>query len=173
MTEGRGDSIHPLDGSVETSVDTSVDTQKLDSRDGAYAVEPIESDVECDGPASDPHDRRSSERIDVTWHVDCETEETFLYASITNISEMGIFVRTTQPLSIGTRLTLRFVAPGGPGSYVLEGTVQWINEVRPLHDNPNPGMGIRFLALTPADRERIVDTIRTIAYLREAPVLAN
>jgi type IV pilus assembly protein PilZ len=41
--------------------------------------------------------------------------------------------------------------------------------VRPRADNPNPGMGIRFITLTLPDRERIVETIRTIAYLREEP----
>jgi len=118
-------------------------------------------------------DRRSTERVEVTWLVDCETEDTFLYASITNISEMGIFVQTMNPLSVGTRLTLRFAPPGTPTSYVLAGTVQWINEMHPLRATPNPGMGIRFMSLTPEERERIVETIRTIAYLREAPVLAN
>ncbi|XXX73723.1 TIGR02266 family protein [Sorangium sp. So ce134] len=136
--------------------------------DAGHAAE----EAECEIPP-DSLNRRSSERLEVTWLVDCETDDTFLYASITNISEMGIFVRTTQPLSIGTRLTLRFSPPGSEGSYVLEGTVQWINEVRPLHDNPNPGMGIRFVDLTPDDRERIVDTIRTIAYIRDAPVRSN
>lgn len=105
----------------------------------------------------------------MTWAVDCETEDTFLYAKITNISEMGIFVRTTDPLPVGTQLTLRFAPPQMREPFVLQGTVQWVNELRPLHDNPNPGMGIRFMSLTPADREQIVETIRTIAYLREDP----
>ncbi|WP_437574463.1 TIGR02266 family protein [Sorangium sp. So ce887] len=144
------------------------------AQSGAYGDERhAGGEDERESSAPDSLNRRSSERLDVTWLVDCETEETFLYASITNISEMGIFVRTTQPLSIGTRLTLRFSPPGAEGSYVLEGTVQWINEVRPLHDNPNPGMGIRFIDLTPDARERIVDTIRTIAYIRDAPVRSN
>jgi uncharacterized protein (TIGR02266 family) len=166
MTEGRGHSSHPPDSNAGSS---GVSAQNGACNDTTQAG----AGSGCDAPSSDPRDRRSSERIDVSWLVDCEAEDTFLYASITNISEMGIFVRTTQPLSIGTRLTLRFSAPDAPGSYVLEGTVQWVNEVRPLHDNPNPGMGIRFAELTPAERERIVDTIRTIAYLREAPVLSN
>ena len=104
--------------------------------------------------------------------MDCETEDTFLYASITNISEMGIFVHTTEPLGIGTQMTLRFAASSGD-SFVLRGSVQWVNTVRPLRDNPNPGMGIRFIDLTPADRERLVDTIRTIAYIRDVPAMAN
>lgn len=124
-----------------------------------------------DGEESSPEsiNRRTSERIAVTWSVDCETEDTFLYASIANISEMGIFVRTTEPLPVGTELTLRFAPPSLGEVLVLLGAVQWVNEVRPMSDNPNPGMGIRFLNLTPASRERIVDIIRTIAYLRDEP----
>lgn len=104
----------------------------------------------------------------MTWSVDCETEDTFLYASIANISEMGIFVRTTEPLPVGTQMTLRFAAPSMAEPFVLRGTVQWVNPVRPHKDNPNPGMGIRFAELTPDDRERLVEAIHTIAYLRES-----
>jgi type IV pilus assembly protein PilZ len=100
--------------------------------------------------------------------VDCETEDTFLYASIRNISEMGIFVATRQPLEIGTRLRLRFAPPGSRQPFTLIGIVQWINPVRVLADNLNPGMGIIFVELTLQDRERLVDAIHTIAYIRDA-----
>jgi type IV pilus assembly protein PilZ len=129
---------------------------------GAPSPEPSVAD-------GDSGERRSTERVDVLWSVDCETEDTFLYAAITNISEMGIFVRTTDPLAVGTSVTLRFAPPHAIEPFVLGGIVQWVNQVRPRADNPNPGMGIRFARLTLADRERIVDTIRTIAYLREEP----
>lgn len=111
-------------------------------------------------------DRRTFDRYDVEWSVDCVASDTFLFASIANISAMGIFVRTTQPLQMGTRLLLKF-APPGEGSFQLEGTVAWINRVRPDGDNPNPGMGIRFINLQPDERERLVEVIRTIAYLRD------
>jgi uncharacterized protein (TIGR02266 family) len=123
----------------------------------------------CDVDDGDAADRRSTERVDVLWSVDCETEDTFLYAAITNISEMGIFVQTTEPLAVGTAVTLRFAPPQAIEPFILGGIVQWVNQVRPRADNPNPGMGIRFATLTLADRERIVDTVRTIAYLREEP----
>ena len=110
---------------------------------------------------------RSFERIDVEWSVDCETEETFLYASITNISEMGIFVATHEPLEVGTRLTLRFAMPGEESPYILLGQVAWVNPIRMLSDNPNPGMGIRFVDLSPESRERIINSVRTIAYVRD------
>jgi type IV pilus assembly protein PilZ len=114
-------------------------------------------------------ERRSAERIDVTWAVDCETEDTFLYANITNISEFGIFVRTNEPLEAGTRVTLKFQPPGSREAFVVVGQVQWVNPVRVLSDNPNPGMGIRFIDLTREMRERLIDAVRTIAYVHGAP----
>jgi type IV pilus assembly protein PilZ len=116
--------------------------------------------------ASERDDRRSHDRFDVEWEVDCVAEDTFLYAAITNISAMGIFVKTTDPLALGTRLLMSFEPPGCE-SFKLEGEVAWINAVRPNGDNPNPGMGVRFINLHPDDRERLVEVIRTIAYVRE------
>ena len=136
-----------------------------------------------DEPASDPPgresvpdddldpaslNRRRSNRVEVTWQVDCETEDTFLYAYITNISEMGIFVKTEKPLAVGTELVLRFAPESSEETFVLRGIVQWINPVRPLGENLNPGMGIRFQSLKPEERERIVEAVRTIAYVRQS-----
>ncbi|MBX3259997.1 MAG: TIGR02266 family protein [Labilithrix sp.] len=111
-------------------------------------------------------ERRTFDRFDVEWAVDCVASDTFLFASITNISAMGIFVRTVEPLKTGTRLLLTFSPPGAQG-FKLEGTVAWVNDVRPDGDNPNPGMGIRFINLKLEERERLVEVIRTIAYLRD------
>ena len=112
--------------------------------------------------------RRQHDRIDVSWDVDCETEDTFLYASIRNVSELGIFVMTREPLEVGTRMMLRFSPPGAEAdAFDLEGTVQWVNPVRVLSENRNPGMGILFVDITPEDRERLVAAVRTIAYVRD------
>jgi type IV pilus assembly protein PilZ len=111
-------------------------------------------------------ERRSYDRFDVEWAVDCIADDTFLYASIANISAMGIFVKTTDPLPIGTRLLLSFEPPGYQ-PFKLQGQVAWVNRVRADGDNPNPGMGVRFVDLQPEERERLVEVIRTIAYVRE------
>jgi type IV pilus assembly protein PilZ len=128
----------------------------------AVALEP---DPQPDSAAM-RDERRLHDRFDVEWSVDCIAEDTFLYASIANISAMGIFVKTTDPLPIGTRLVLSF-APPGYEPFKLEGAVAWINPLRPNGDNPNPGIGVRFVNLHPDDRERLVEVIRTIAYVRE------
>ena len=120
-------------------------------------------------PSSKPptDDRRKTDRLDVTWSVDCVADDTFLFASIANISEMGIFVKTLEPLAIGTKVMLSF-SPPGYEPFKLAGAVAWINGLKPLGDNINPGMGIRFVDLALPDRERLVEVIRTIAYLRSA-----
>jgi uncharacterized protein (TIGR02266 family) len=123
-------------------------------------------------PSSEHDDRRAAQRVDVTWSVDCETADTFLYASIQNISELGIFVGTTEPLLVGTELTLRFAPPHQP-SFVLRGVVQWVNPVRMGFDNPNPGMGVRFVNLAFSERERLVEVIKTIAYVRDVQPVLN
>lgn len=107
------------------------------------------------------------------WDVDCDTEDTFLFASLTNISEMGIFVRTNDPLPVGTTMTLRF-APRPPDTpFTMEGRVEWLNRLSVFGDNLNPGMGIMFIDLQREERERLVSAIRTIAYLRGDPTDLN
>jgi type IV pilus assembly protein PilZ len=114
----------------------------------------------------DGSERRTHDRFDVTWAVDCKGDDTFLYASIANISEMGIFVRSVEPLALGARVMLAF-APPGPEAFRLAGEVAWINPVRKDGDNQNHGMGLRFIDLTAENRERLVEVVRTIAYVRE------
>lgn len=116
-----------------------------------------------DDDAGQGRDRRSFERFPVNLSVDYSNGENFLFSYIENISEMGIFIRSDEPLEVGTRLDLRF---GTEEPLALAGMVVWVNPVRPTGDNPNPGMGIRFDGLTPDQRERIVELVRTIAYLQ-------
>jgi type IV pilus assembly protein PilZ len=118
------------------------------------------------GPSSSvTPSRRSEERFEVRWAVDCASEDTFLYAYITNVSSLGLFVRTERPLAVGTRVNLCF-SPDGGRAFELVGEVAWINPHKSDGENPNPGMGIRFLDLQGDDRERLVEAIHTIAYVR-------
>jgi type IV pilus assembly protein PilZ len=122
--------------------------------------------VSSPGATGGVDERRRHDRFDVEWAVDCFADDTFLYASIANISAMGIFVKTTEPLEVGTQVVLSFEPPGY-NSFKLEGEVAWVNVLRSDGDNPNPGMGVRFVNLRPEDRESLVEVIRTIAYVRD------
>ena len=110
-------------------------------------------------------DRRRAPRVFVDFEVDFGDSSNFLFASITDLSATGIFVRTNTPEPPGTHLNLRF-SPGSSECLELEGEVIWVNAYRPGdNDNLNPGMGIRFIGLTADQRERLAELVRTFAYL--------
>ena len=125
------------------------------------------SDDNNDDEGAEDSDRRIHERYPARIAVDVQagrpTGDHFLFAYIENISEMGIFVRTDEPLAVGTALTLRFDADDS--RMELDGVVAWVNPVREDGDNPNPGMGVHFHSLGPDDRERLVELVRAVAYL--------
>jgi type IV pilus assembly protein PilZ len=111
------------------------------------------------------HGRRAALRVLVNLEVDYASEDNYLFAYITDISETGIFVRTTTPEPPGTHLNLRFSADGS-GPLELEGEVIWVNPYRPgAPDNLHPGMGIRFAGLDDDLRDRLLQLVRRFAYL--------
>lgn len=118
-----------------------------------------------------PHDRRRGrerrvhERVAVCLEVDYRCDDTFLFAYITDMSAMGIFVQTTAPKPPGTLLNLRFRAPDGKRLDV-DGRVIWVNQPHGK-DSINPGMGVQFVDLTPAQRDQILGLVRTFAYLSD------
>src|SRR4051794_24787613 len=112
-------------------------------------------------------DRRVHERVLVNFEVDYKCDDTFLFAYITDLSAMGIFIRTSMPHPPGTRLNLHFTPPGGP-ELDVEAEVVWTNQNRVgKAESPNPGMGVQFVDLTPAQRDQLMGLVRTFAYLSD------
>jgi type IV pilus assembly protein PilZ len=110
-------------------------------------------------------DRREHERVAMCLEVDYGCDDTFLFAYITDMSAMGIFIQTTKPQSPGTLLSLRFRAPDST-LIEVEGRVIWVNHPRGP-DSINPGMGVQFVDLTQPQREQILKLVRTFAYLSD------
>ncbi len=114
-------------------------------------------------------DRRIDERVPVNIEVDYRASDTFLFAYITDISAMGIFVRTETPAQKGTFLNLRFRVAGGE-PMELQGEVIWVNPPRPDDaEGRNPGMGVQFRDLSDEQREEVLRMVRTFAYLNDEP----
>jgi type IV pilus assembly protein PilZ len=117
-------------------------------------------------------ERRRAPRHPTNIEVDYSAESTFLFAYITDISSMGIFIKTEEPAEVGAELKLRFSAPedvrehmeGADASPLeLTGKVVWRTE--PDTSTGNPGMGIKFTEVEPYQRSRLMDMVRAIAYL--------
>ena len=114
-------------------------------------------------------ERREWHRVLVDLEVDYGNADNFLFAYIRDISETGIFIRTNAPEEPGTLLNLRFKPNDGVRQLLqLEGEVLWVNGLRPGDaDNINPGMGVQFVGLTAENRFRLVEYIKTFAYLND------
>ena len=68
----------------------------------------------------------------------CEGENVTVYARIGNLSEGGLFLRTSTPLSQGSKATLRF---GADATIEAQAKVVWC---RADGDSGPPGMGLQF-----------------------------
>src|SRR4051794_34775327 len=61
-----------------------------------------------------------------------------------DVSRGGIFIRTKEPLPIGTQLKFEFQLQDSSSLIAGEGTVAWIREHDPARTGVAPGMGVRF-----------------------------
>lgn len=65
-----------------------------------------------------------------------------------DVSPGGIFIRTKQPVDVGTSLQFDFQLADGSPLLAGLGTVAWVRESDPARANNVPGMGLRFDRLT-------------------------
>lgn len=79
----------------------------------------------------------------------CEGENITVYARIGNLSEGGLFLRTSTPLSEGSRALLRF---GNDNAVEAQARVVW---ARLEGQGGPPGMGLEFVGVDDARLETI------------------
>ena len=107
-------------------------------------------------------ERRREKRHNIRLNVNYSHGDTYLYSKSSNLSEMGIFLVSDQPLAAGTVIDLRFEAPHGGTPIAVSGEVVWID---PGAGASPGGMGIRFIDPGEETKSRIRTIIRTMAYL--------
>ncbi len=92
----------------------------------------------------EPEDNRRHPRVHARGRCWCEGENVTFYARVGNLSEGGLFLRTSTPLPVGSATKLRF--DSGALQIRPEARVIWSRgegEVGP------PGMGLQFGAVEP------------------------
>lgn len=124
-------------------------------------------------------DRRGSPRADIALLVEYTKLNAFFSDYTKNISHGGTFLRTDDPLPVGTVFQLRLVLPAGslprgadeaisgPGHIALGGQVAWIKrrgEPSPpgIAEDHEPGMGIRFIYDSPEQQAAITQTVEQL-----------
>lgn len=85
----------------------------------------------------------------------------FIHEYVTNVSTTGAFIRSKDPLPIGTLVNLRFTV-------ILDEleVIEGVGEVVRVQEKP-PGMGIVFRELTPASQQ-VIARLAPILLVKEA-----
>ncbi|HVU52574.1 MAG TPA: TIGR02266 family protein, partial [Polyangia bacterium] len=78
--------------------------------------------------------------------------EQFIERYAVDVSRGGIFIRTREPLAVGTQLRFDFQLQDAAPLLAGEGTIVWIRENDPSRAGVTPGMGVRFDKLSPASQ---------------------
>lgn len=103
-------------------------SQPADAEDSSVVVE------------DDGDDQRGEARV--TINKEFESFDAFVHEYVTNISRTGVFVKSRQPLAIGTQVNLRFTV-------IMDDveTIEGVGKVVRVADDP-PGMGVVFTTLS-------------------------
>ena len=80
--------------------------------------------------------------------------------SVFNMGSDGLFIRTAEPLSPGSFLSVAVKLPDSGDPVRLEGQIVWVNLVD-TEEMP-AGMGIRLVRVQSSDRSRLQHFLRTI-----------
>nr|HEX4312585.1 TIGR02266 family protein [Kofleriaceae bacterium] len=89
---------------------------------------------------------RNTKRTPVTLKIKfkSETLEQFIERYAVDVSQGGIFIRTKDPLAVGTQMKFEFQLKDASPLIAGEGTVVWTRENDPSRPAIAPGMGVRF-----------------------------
>jgi uncharacterized protein (TIGR02266 family) len=121
----------------------------------------------------DPNTRQGK-RTPVTLKIKfkSETLEQFIERYAVDVSQGGIFIRTKEPLAVGTQMKFEFQLRDASPLIAGEGTVVWTRENDPSRPAIAPGMGVRFDRLADGSQgilERILTEKAKQAPQRPAP----
>ena len=92
-------------------------------------------------------DKREGQRV--TINKEFESFDAFIQEYVTNISRTGVFIKSQQPLPVGTRVNLRFTV-------IMDEiqTIEGLGEVVRVEKDP-PGMGVVFRELSAYSKDLI------------------
>ncbi|MFK7985888.1 MAG: PilZ domain-containing protein [Sandaracinaceae bacterium] len=102
--------------------------------------------------SSDADEKRHEERV--TINHEFESFDAFIHEYVTNISRTGVFVKSKNPLPIGTGVNLKFTV-------IMDDieTIEGVGEVVRVQEDP-PGMGVVFTELSQYSKH-LIDRLLT------------
>ena len=112
--------------------------------------------------SADVKEQRNEDRVPKKFKISFANPEVLQDHYLTNISTGGIFIETPKPFMRGARFDLRVFLPDGEQAVDVYCEVVWAQNQERVIDKRlyPPGMGIKFLNLTPEGRNRIDSLLR-------------
>ncbi len=99
-------------------------------------------------------DKRRETRVAVELWIEASREGELYYQRASNLSVGGAFFAQTIPLPLGTKVSLTFALPGDDREIACAGEIVTAKEF---------GMGVHFIDLSAADRQRLEATVEALA----------
>jgi type IV pilus assembly protein PilZ len=75
------------------------------------------------------------------------------------MSSGGIFIKTPKPLDVGEQFFLNLNLPDTSESLKIKCEVSWNQTDRGDPAKHPPGMGVKFIGMTPADHQRLKEEL--------------
>jgi type IV pilus assembly protein PilZ len=107
-------------------------------------------------PATDD-DKRVSPRYQVKVEVGLQTENNFYTGLTQDLSGGGVFVATNQIREVGERIKVLLTLPGQRETFEILTEVRWVRSTTFSRNVEDPGMGLRFLQMSPGAKEAVTD----------------
>jgi myo-inositol-1(or 4)-monophosphatase len=108
-------------------------------------------------------ERRGFRRAELKMAITYQSGEEFKTDYTQNLSEGGLYVQTSTPLPVGTKLEVDLAVPSLQQPLKIQGLVVWAQQAS-RGGRGVPGMGIQFLAMEPADRELIARLVASVEH---------
>jgi type IV pilus assembly protein PilZ len=109
-----------------------------------------------------PKERRAYPRKPIELKVEYKRLNTFFADYTKNISKGGTFIKTTNPLEIGTEFIFKLFVPTLEQPLHLKGRVQWIVNESELKEGRYPGMGIKFMFDSEEERKQLHSRVENL-----------
>lgn len=159
VTQGHKGKALELDCEQETITLLGLRGEQL----GTLTWESVIDQIMASREPKDPKEARTDPRVSLSVKVKYSTPEGKLFESRAGgIGGGGLFIESTTPPPVGTKLEIEFALPDGPSEWLeAKGAVAW---VCPKADQYtfSPGMGVRFTDISAEARGRVMNLVRSL-----------
>ena len=105
-------------------------------------------------------ERRTGPRFQVEVEVGLQTDNNFYTGLTQDLSGGGIFVATHQIRQVGDRIKVMLTLPGQTEAFEILTEVRWVRGTSLSKGIDDPGMGLRFLQMSPRAKRAVNEFLK-------------